>query len=324
MSKRILVTGSSGTVGTALCIRLRELGFEVIPLDIKPSIWDKEIDRKTVHCDLRNDLPLNKIQKKPDLIVHLAANARVHELVIYPKKSLENYLMTYNVLAYARLAGIPRVLFSSSREVYGETPAGKASREGAVYPQLTRSPYTASKLGCEGLLHAFHCCYDIKPVVVRLSNVYGRYDVSERVIPVYLYNALRDRDIVIFGKEKKLDFTWIDDAVDGLVRIIRRFDSVAGLSFNISSGKGEKIQDIAKQIIELTNSDSRIKIGKKRTGEISHFTGDIKLAKKKLGYIPNVKLSDGLIKTVEWYLSAMKDRRIANVQKRILRSQGIL
>ncbi len=324
MSKRILVTGSSGTVGTALCIRLRELGYQIIPLDIKATIWDKEIDKKTVRFDLRKTVSPKLFPKKPDLIVHLAANARVHELVLHPKKSLDNYLMTYNVLAYAQAAGVKRVLFSSSREVYGETPAGKASREGAVSPPLVRSPYTASKLGCEGLLHAYHHCYGIKPVIVRLSNVYGRYDVSERVIPVYLHNALRNRDIVIFGKEKKLDFTWIDDAVDGLVSIIRHFDSVAGLSFNISSGKGEKIQDIAKQIIELTNSDSRIKIGKKRTGEISHFTGDIKLAKKKLGYNPNVKLSDGLVKTVEWYLSAMKDRRIANTQKRILRSQGIL
>ena len=322
MARTILVTGSSGTIGTALVQELIRRGDNVIPLDIKHSPWDEKIERRTVFHDLRKPLDKIKLRRRPDTIVHLAANARVHDLVVRPDLARDNCLMTYNLLEYARRHGIKRFLFSSSREVYGESRAGEKRREDSVSLTKIKSPYTASKFGAEALLHAYQECYDIKPVIVRLSNVYGRYDVSERVIPLFIYYAVRHRDITVFGREKKLDFTYMDDCVDGLVRIIRRFDRVTGLTFNLSRGVGERLIDLANMIVELVGSRSNISTSSKRVGEISSFVGNINLARRKLGYSPKVLLKDGLAINIEWYLNAMKTRRIYQAQRRNLGKRG--
>ena len=324
MIKNILVTGSSGTVGTALVQALDDAGYTVTPLDIRPSIWDAKLNRRTVRCDLRKPLDKLRLRHIPDIIVHLAANARVHDSVVKPQMAFDNHLMTYNVLEYARIKGVKKVLFTSSREVYGETKARSRTRENSTHVSKMKAPYTASKFASEALVHSYHDCFGIKPAIVRLSNVYGRYDVSERVIPLFLYYAKRNRDLCVFGKEKKLDFTYIDDCTDGLIRIIKRFDRVAGLTFNISRGKGERLIDLARMIVDTVDSSSKISSTSKRVGEISSYVGDISLAHKELGYFPNVSLREGLLATSEWYFEVMKQRRIYETQRRNLSRRGWL
>lgn len=263
-----------------------------------------------------------RLPRKPDIIIHLAANARVHESVIKPRQALDNYLMTHNVLEFARKRGVSRVLFSSSREIYGESRVGKRRREDSVRVPEIKSPYTAAKLGAEALMHAYRECYGIGTVIARLSNVYGRYDVSERVIPLFMYRALRNRDIEVFGREKKLDFTYIDDCIDGLVRIVRKFDRVAGMTFNLSRGKGERLIDIARKLIDHLDSDSRVLLSRKRIGEISTFIGDIALSRKHLGYDPKVTLDEGLLFSIQWYRAAVKIRRIYALHRRALARWG--
>ena len=314
--KTILVTGSSGTVGTGVVLELLKRGYDVIPLDIKHSLWDTKIDRKTVIHDLRK--PIGNLRKTPDIIIHLAANARVHDLVVTPRLALDNYIMTYHVLEYARNHSIKRIIFSSSREVYGESKTGKKRKEESTHVSMIKSPYTASKFGAEALIHAYRECYNIKPVIVRLSNVYGKYDVSERVVPLFIYYARRNREIRIFGKEKKLDFTYIDDCVDGIIRIVTRFNKAAGKTFNISCGKSERLLDLAKMIVAYLNSKSKISILSKRTGEISSYTGDITLAHNLLEYNPKVSLKDGLPKAIDWYLEVIRESRIYQTQRRNL------
>ncbi len=294
----------------------------MIPVDIKPCIWDRQINRRTVRLDLRKSLKALQSGRKPDLIIHLAANARVHELVVDPRRALDNYVMTHNVLEYARQRKIDRVLFSSSREIYGESHPSKRRREADTDITRIKSPYTASKFSAEALLHAYQDCYGIRPVIVRLSNVYGKYDVSERVIPLFIYYALRNRPLTLFGKEKKLDFTYIDDCIDGLSRIVARFDKVAGNTFNIATGKGEKLLNLARWIIEETGSESEIRIDHKRTGEISCFTADITSARKLLGYAPKVSLKDGIRYAVEWYRQIIRQRNVYDLHRRTLARWG--
>lgn len=312
-----MVTGSSGTVGTALVHKLYELNYKVIPLDIKRSVWDKRIDRSTLRLDLRKDITKLKVRTKPDIIIHLAAHARVHDLVVDPNRALENYIMTHNILEYARVNDIKRVVFASSREVYGETKSGRRKESSTSVNQIL-SPYTASKFGGEALVNSYYECYGIKPVIVRLSNVYGRFDVSERAVPLFIYYARRNRVINIFGAEKKLDFTYSDDAVDGLVRIIKRFDKVAPNTFNITRSEGAKIKDVAKIIIDYLGSKSELNISTKRTGEISVFTADISKAKNLLGFNPKTSVSEGIPKNIDWYLENIKRRDIYMIQRRDL------
>jgi len=257
-----------------------------------------------------------------DLIIHLAANARVHDLVVKPNLALDNYLMVHNLLEFARKRDISRFLFSSSREVYGESKPGEKRREESTHVSRIKAPYTASKFAAEALIHAYHVCYGIRPVIVRLSNVYGRYDVSERVIPLFLYYALRDRDITVFGREKKLDFTYIDDCTAGLSAIVERFDRVAGETLNLSTGKGERLLDLAEMIVENLGAKSKISSIDKRVGEISTFIGDISKAQKLLGYKPKVCLKEGLKLCTDWYVKAMKERRVYESQRRNLARRG--
>jgi nucleoside-diphosphate-sugar epimerase len=318
----ILVTGASGTVGTALSLALQKQNINVIPLDIRASIWSPELNRRTIRMDLRRPISQGKLPRRIDLVVHLAANARVHELVVHPRLALDNYVMVSNVLEFARTQKIPRLLFSSSREIYGESLRSVPRKENDTAVANIKSPYTASKYGAESLIHAYRHCYDLSSVIVRLSNVYGKYDVSERVIPLFFYNALRTRNLEVFGKEKKLDFTYIDDCIDGLCRIVSRFDRVAGETFNLSSGRGERLWDLAEGIVRETGSESKVIRGIKRTGEISTFVGDISLARQKLGYKPRVKLVDGLAKVWNWYREIIRDPKIAAEQKKSLKRWG--
>jgi len=323
MSQRILLTGSSGTVGTALTQRLLAQGHKVVPLDIRKSFWDPKIDRKTVRCDLRKPIKDKRlVGKKFDLIMHLAANARVHDLVVKPDMSRDNYLMVHNLLEYARSIGCRRFVFSSSREVYGDSVRDQKRKENSTHVSAIKAPYTASKFAAEAMIHAYRECYGIDFVIARLSNVYGMYDVSERVIPLFLYYALRDRTLTIFGKEKKLDFTYIDDCIDGLEAIVERFDRVCGNTFNICGGKGERLLDLAKYIVAELDSDSRIEVSSRRTGEISTFVGDLSLSRRKLGYKPRTRLIEGVARTAEWYREVIKSRPIRDWQRRNLAGRG--
>lgn len=324
MANTVLVTGSSGTVGTAVVQALRQAGHQVIPLDIRHSYWDPDIDRRTVLFDLRRPLTDLKLKRKPDTIIHLAANARVHDLVLRPQLARDNYLMTFNLLEWARITGVERFCFSSSREVYGESKPGERRGEASTHVTAIKSPYTASKFGTEALLHAYRQCYGIAPVIVRLSNVYGRYDVSERVIPLFTYYARRNRPITVFGEEKKLDFTYIDDCADGFVRIVERFEKAAGMTFNLSFGRGERLLNLARWTVEALGSKSTISISDKRVGEISSFTGDISMARKHLGYNPKVSLQQGLPGTIDWYTEAIREPRILSYQRRALARLGWL
>jgi UDP-glucose 4-epimerase len=312
-------------VGTALTQALVAAGYAVTPLDIRRSLWDPHIDRATIRCDLRRRIRDKRLLRTHfDLIIHLAANARVHDLVVKPRLALDNYLMVHSILEYARETGQRRLLFSSSREVYGESHPDEKRREESTDVARIKAPYTASKFGAEAMIHAYRECYGIEPVIVRLSNVYGRYDVSERVVPVFLYYALRNREITVFGREKKLDFTFIDDCIDGLTAMVKRFDRIAGMTFNLSSGKGERLLDLADLVVRVVDSKSIVRVSNKRVGEISSFVGDISLARKYLNYRPKVRLPEGVALGAEWYIEAMRSRRAYESQRRNLAGRGWL
>jgi nucleoside-diphosphate-sugar epimerase len=103
---------------------------------------------------------------------------------------------------------------------------------------------------------------------------------------------------------------------------VRRFDKVSGNTFNLATGNGERLRDLATWIIRETGSDSRIEIDHKRTGEISRFVADISQARKLLGYNPKVSLKEGVTLAVEWYLRVIKERRIYDLQRRALARWG--
>lgn len=298
--KKILITGSSGTIGTRLFEKLLEKHYDVIGFDKKLNTWHPHINKLTIVGDLLKKEDIKKIPTDIDLVVHLAANPRVYDLVVNPDLALENVVSTHNVLEFMRQNGVSRIIFSSSRETYGNKKE-IVSKETDVNIQRCESPYAASKISDEVLIYSFSKCYDINYIVCRFSNVYGMYDQSERFIPLVLRKLKKNEDIEIFGKDKVLDFTYIDDCIRGIIKCIEKFDKVKNNTFNIAFGKGSKLIDVAKLIKKSLDSKSRILLGENRQGEVVRFIADISKAKKMLGYKPKYNLKDGVKLTIDWY-----------------------
>lgn len=296
----VLVTGSSGTIGTRLCETLLAQGISVKGVDWLPCKWQPSVQAITTIADLRKMEETKKIPTDSDVIVHLAANARVYELVENPERALDNITSLFNTLEFARKNGIKKFVFASSRESYGNIRTDKYT-EDLVRVENCESPYTASKVGGEAFVEAYSRCYGIDHVIVRFSNVYGMYDDSIRVVPLFIRQARKNEPMKVFGKDKCLDFTYIDDTVGGVIKILKNFDAVKNDTYNIAFGEGETIVRLAELIKELTGSTSEIQLGESRTGEVIRYIADVSKAKKAFGYDPKVPFDEGVRKAVEWY-----------------------
>lgn len=295
----VLVTGSSGTIGTELVGRLLDDGYDVTGTDVVPNRWDEAIDDLTVQVDLTDPAATSSLPTDVDLVVHLAANARVHKLVQDPTGARENFDVTFNLLDFARTVGADFV-FASSREVYGNEDRTICS-EDDTFVNVCESPYTASKIGGEALVKSYERCYDIETCILRFSNVYGRYDASDRVIPLFIAQAANGDDLTVFGDKKVLDFTYIDDCVSGIKRVLEKFHKTKGTTLNIASGRGTSIIELAELLRERVNPSVDIHVEPNRVGEVSRYIADISKARKLMGHEPSHTVKSGLDQTVEWY-----------------------
>jgi len=295
----ILVTGSSGTIGTRLCEKLLEKGFEVIGLDQKRNQWNQEVNKITRIADLR-DAKAFKGVPKAGMIIHLAANARVYNSVLDPSLAMDNMKTTFNALEHARKSGIKKLIFASSREVYGNTE-NPMHREEEARVEMAESPYSATKLAAEALVRAYGNCYGMDFIITRFSNVYGMYDNSDRLVPNYIRRASKGEELHVYGRDKTLDFTYIDDSVNGIMAAIERFDSAKNDVYNIAAGKGSTILEVAELIKSLMKSSSNVVVSGNRPGEVVKYVADISKARQRLGYDPKVGLEEGLRLSIEWF-----------------------
>ena len=299
-NNKVIVTGSSGMIGTRLCERLIDLGYDVTGIDVNKNKWSEKINNITIIGDLMKNDFFESLPKDYDIIVHLAANARVHNLVINPKLALDNFNILFNTLEFARRSKINRIIFASSREVYGNSNHVIHSEDEA-YVKNCESPYTASKIGGEALVHSYQQCYGIGFIIVRFSNVYGMYDSSDRLVPLFISRTKNNEDLYVYGKNKVLDFTYIDDSIEGILLAIKKFDDVKNDVFNIASGNGSAITEVAREIISQMNGKNKIILKENRKGEVIKYIADIWKAKEKLGYEPKISIRDGIKKSINWY-----------------------
>ncbi len=300
MIRKILVTGSSGVIGTRLCEKLLNEGYEVTGVDKRTNKWNKTVNNLTIKCDLLDARAIEMLPTDFDLVFHLAANSRVMESVEEPEKGLENITMTFNILNFLRKNEINKIAFASSREVYGEGRIEPCKETDVVLDNI-KNPYAASKVACEALIQAFKYCYGVEYVIFRLSNVYGMYDETDRVIPLFIKLLKQNKPLKIYGEDKSLDFIYIDDVVDGMIRAIKKFDKVKNNTFNLCSGNVTKIIEVAQMLKKITDSKSEIQIYPERTGEVSYFRGDFSKAQNSFGFAPKTDLEKGLRLAVSWY-----------------------
>ena len=308
---RVLITGSSGQIGTNLALRLIREGHEVFGVDKRRNTWTDAFP--TLLQDLAGHYApfpggINGVEyPETDLVVHLAAHAKVHQLVGEPHRALENAVMTFNVLEYARQGSIP-IVFSSSREVYGDVHRFEGYDERAADFAYTESTYSASKIAGEAFVYSYARCYGLTYLVFRFSNVYGRYDNDlhrmVRVIPLFIHSLSRGEPITIYGgRDKTLDFTYIDDCVDGITRGIERLASghVVNETVNLAYGEGNTLVHCAERIAHELGVEPRMTLAPSLLGEVTHYVADLTRARELLGYDPQVPLDAGIARAVAWF-----------------------
>jgi UDP-glucuronate 4-epimerase len=309
---RVLITGSSGQIGTNLALRLLDEGHDVVGVDVRPSSWTDRIPTQLVDLARIQEVGPDRIGEarvgKVDAIVHLAAHAKVHALVERPLGALENHVMVVNVLELARHARVP-VLLASSREVYGNAVAsGVPVPETAADFRAAPSPYAAMKLASEALAASYRRCYGTPFAVVRYSNVYGRYDNDlarlERAIWIFARSIQEERPVTVFGAQKTLDFTFVDDAVEGTKRCLERLvagdPAVTGEAFNLAYGEGSRLTDVVALIGRTLEMPVDVRLEAARPGEVTWYVADLSKARSRLGYVPRVPVRVGIPRALEW------------------------
>ena len=306
---RLLITGSSGQIGTNLALRYLALGHCVTGLDLRPNSWNADI-ATLIHDLSLKPLP-DTVFMPPDVVVHLAAHAKVHQSVEQPARAHENVTMTHHVLEYCRSKNIP-LIYSSSREVYGNTLRSTTCENDADF-LTAASPYAASKIACESAIYAYARCYGLRYIVFRLSNVYGRYDNDatrmERVIPLVIDRFRNNQPITLYGPDKVLDFTHVDDCIDGLVRGIDRLlqNQLHHETINLAAGCGHSLAEMASLTAAALGVEPKITQEPIRVGEITRYVANIDKARALLDFSPHVQLPTGIVRAVHWNISRADD-----------------
>ena len=322
----ILITGSSGQIGTNLALHLSDTQHHVIGVDNRPNPWTDRFE--TYLSDLSRD-EVKWPRSPAAAIVHLAANAKVHDSVVNPTIALKNYQMGGNALEYARARKIPIVL-ASSREVYGQQNRIPVC-ENASCGSRPVSPYGSSKLALESLASAYNSSYGIPAISLRFSNVFGRFDTDiarlERVIPLFLSRLIRRRSIDVFNASKTLDFTYIDDCIAGISLALRALlnNKVSTGEYNISSGMAFSLRHLIDHLEHLSGVSAKVNNRLSRTGEIDSYCANLAKSTKAFGYYPRYHLISGLNRAwTQNYAHVFSGRREYSAYHGNIRTSAVL
>jgi UDP-glucose 4-epimerase len=288
---RILVTGSSGLVGTAVVNRLESLNIEIRRFDLLES--DKYFG------DIRNQQTVHQAVNDCDGIIHLAAVSRVIWGQRNPVLCWDTNVTGLNTLlrAAADQRHRPWLIFASSREVYGQPDTLPASEE---CPRLPVNVYGRSKLEGERLVELAGVS-GLRACTVRLSNVYGSiHDHSDRVVPAFARSAANGHPLVLEGEHNTFDFTHVNDVSRGIVllcELLSRRDRPPP-PIQLVGGIPTSLGQLAALAIEIAESPSIIQHARPRDFDVSSFYGSPLRAREILGWGPEVTLREGLIRLI--------------------------
>ena len=308
MSTTYLVTGGAGFIGNHLTRRLVEQGNTVRVID-NLSTGKREnladvIDRITfIEGDITDADTVAGAVKGADYVLHQAALPSVPRSVADPITSdLHNTRGTLMLLVAARDAGVKRVVQACSSSAYGDTPTLPKVE---TMKRAPLSPYACSKAAGEMYGCAFHRTYGLEYVGLRYFNVFGpRQDPKSQyaaVIPKFITAYMRDEAPTVYGDGKQSrDFAYIDNVVQANLKACTAKDA-PGKIFNIACGERIDLLAVLDLLTEIFGKRVEPRFDPSRPGDVKHSLADIDLARTFLGYEPEVRFSDGLRRTVEWY-----------------------
>jgi UDP-glucuronate decarboxylase len=305
-TKRILVTGGAGFLGSHLCERLVGAGHDVICLDNYFTGRKKNVEH-LLGCHnfelMRHDV-IFPMYVEVDQIYNLACPASPIHYQYNAVKTIKTSVMgAINVLGLAKRVKA-RVLQASTSEVYGD-PQEHPQKEtywGNVNPIGIRSCYDEGKRVAETLFFDYHRMNRVDIRVVRIFNTYGprMHPNDGRVVSNFIVQALKGHDITIYGDGSQTrPFCYADDLIDGMVRLMNAEDIVGPV--NVGNPGEFTIKQLAEEVIALTGSKSEIVYQPLPSDDPKQRRPDITLAKEKLGWEPKVPLKDGLVKTIGYF-----------------------
>lgn len=285
------MTGGAGFIGSHLVDRLlADTDADVVVLDnlrrgslSNLAQHEHEPRLDVITGDIRDPRTVADVLAGARVVYHLAAQSTVMGAMEDVDDNFSSSVAgTFNVLRAAAQHKVERVVFASSREVYGE-PLELPVLEGQ--PLLAINFYGASKVVGEAYCRAFRRAQGLQSVILRLGNVYGPRDHG-RVIPVWLQRAAEGKDLLVYGGKQTLDFVWIDQVVEALVRSAA--SDIPLPPINVASGAGTRITDLARRIVLLTGGRSTVKLVPARPVEVVRFVASVDRMRQLLGLEPAV------------------------------------
>ena len=304
--KRVLVTGGAGFIGSHLCKRLLDEGNDVLCLDnfftgSKRNIVEL-LDRKNFEL-LRHDVT-QPVLLEIDQIYHFACPASPVHYQYNPVKTIKTNVMgTINMLGLAKRVRA-RVMLASTSEVYGDPKVHPQTEDywGHVNPIGIRSCYDEGKRVAETLMMDYHRQNKVDIKIIRIFNTYGPNMAPNdgRVVSNFIMQALKNEEITIYGEGNQTrSFCYIDDLIEGTIRMMNSNNFTGPV--NIGNPHEFTIIDLAKKVLDLTGSKSKIKYQPLPPDDPIQRQPDITLIKNKLGWQPKVSLDEGLKNTIAYF-----------------------
>jgi dTDP-glucose 4,6-dehydratase len=307
MSKRILITGAAGFLGSHLCDRFLKEGYTVVGMDNLLTGNIKNIEHlfplkefEFYHHDVSKFV---HVPGKVDYILHFASPASPIDYLKMPIQTLKvSSLGTHNLLGLAKSKG-SRILVASTSEVYGDPLVHPQTEEywGNVNPIGPRGVYDEAKRFMESITMAYHNYHQVETRIIRIFNTYGprmRLD-DGRALPTFMSQALRGEDVTVYGDGSQTrSFCYCDDLVEGIYRLLL---SDYHMPVNIGNPSEITLLQFAEEVIKLTGSKSKIVFEPLPQDDPKQRQPDITKAKDILGWSPKVDRHEGLKKTLEYF-----------------------
>ncbi|MGH7682391.1 MAG: dTDP-glucose 4,6-dehydratase [Candidatus Eiseniibacteriota bacterium] len=309
---RVLVTGGAGFIGSCFVrLLMREFpGTKVTVLDKLTYAGNlanlEPVKDNPGYRFLRGDICDPEVVAEAmagcDVVLNFAAETHVDRSI----DSAKDFVLTdtfgvWVLLEEARRSKVLRFVQISTDEVYGEILTGEANEEA---PLLARNPYAASKIGGDRLAYSYHATHGLSTVVTRCSNNYGPYQYPEKLIPLFVTNALEDKPLPVYGNGRNTrDWIHVEDHCRALFAILAAAD-VEGQTFNIAGGNERSVLDITALILErLQKPKSLVANVTDRPGHDRRYAIDASRLERMTGFRPTVDFRRGIAETIDWYVS---------------------
>ena len=308
MSKRILVTGGAGFIGSEFVRAAVSRGYDVTVIDNLSYAGDMErlgdVGKKIrfFKADIADRESVGAIFKSfnPEAIVHWAAESHVDRSIVDASPFMEtNVRGTQVLLDLSRKSAITKFINVSTDEVYGDLGATGQFIE--TTPLNPSSPYSVSKASADMLGRAYFRTYGLPVVTVRPSNNYGPWQYPEKLIPVVVLKALNDEKVPVYARGENIrEWLYVEDCTRAVFEILDW--GTPGDIYNIGSGQERKNIDVVKAILEiLGKSEDLIEFVKDRPGHDFRYSLNASKIRDNLGWQAKIRFEEGIEKTVKWY-----------------------